>query len=182
MTTGTGSGKNPTYLLPIVDAVFRNEVERWGVQALIVYPMNALIKSQVEALEGWRTTGRAVPCASWLWVKCMSIEFARGGGGHGDLHGAGYGVSLLMSGVWVWRILHQSDCPSLGGSRAAVLVISQDTLHWREVGREIKVAHEQIHPIMPLPGGLTHTELIAVPPEWNLMIDGTPREILAEEG
>ncbi len=46
VTTGTGSGKSLTYLVPIVDHILRDEPERGQVRAIIVYPMNALINSQ----------------------------------------------------------------------------------------------------------------------------------------
>lgn len=49
VTTGTGSGKSLTYILPIVDHVLRRGSGR-GVQAIVVYPMNALANSQVEEL------------------------------------------------------------------------------------------------------------------------------------
>ena len=54
VSTGTGSGKSLTYLLPIVDSILRDEPERRGVRAIIVYPMNALINSQIEALKTYR--------------------------------------------------------------------------------------------------------------------------------
>lgn len=54
VTTGTGSGKSLTYLLAIVDDVFRRGAEPHAVRALIVYPMNALINSQLKALERYR--------------------------------------------------------------------------------------------------------------------------------
>lgn len=50
VTTGTGSGKSLTYLIPIVDAILRGRPEDGGVRAIIVYPMNALINSQEDAL------------------------------------------------------------------------------------------------------------------------------------
>lgn len=53
VTTGTGSGKSLTYLLPIYDALVRERREGPGVRALIVYPMNALINSQLEALRAY---------------------------------------------------------------------------------------------------------------------------------
>jgi ATP-dependent helicase YprA (DUF1998 family) len=53
-STGTGSGKSLTYLVPIVDHVLKNQPERHSVRALVVYPMNALINSQLEALETFR--------------------------------------------------------------------------------------------------------------------------------
>jgi ATP-dependent helicase YprA (DUF1998 family) len=55
VSTGTGSGKSLTYLVPIFDTILRDEPARHSVRALIVYPMNALINSQVEALNAFRT-------------------------------------------------------------------------------------------------------------------------------
>lgn len=49
LTSGTGSGKSLTYIVPIVDHVLRNGTGR-GIQAIVVYPMNALANSQVEEL------------------------------------------------------------------------------------------------------------------------------------
>src|SRR5690349_1850966 len=45
LTTGTGSGKSLAYIIPIVDHVLRAGSGR-GIQAIIVYPMNALANSQ----------------------------------------------------------------------------------------------------------------------------------------
>lgn len=50
VTTGTGSGKSLTYIVPIVDHVLRNGSGN-GIQAIIVYPMNALANSQLGELE-----------------------------------------------------------------------------------------------------------------------------------
>ena len=54
LTTGTGSGKSLTYLVPIVDSVLKNSPEKKNVRAIIIYPMNALINSQYKALEDFR--------------------------------------------------------------------------------------------------------------------------------
>ena len=51
VTTSTGSGKSLTYLLPIYDAIIRNDPSQHSVRALLIYPMNALINSQMEALQ-----------------------------------------------------------------------------------------------------------------------------------
>jgi ATP-dependent helicase YprA (DUF1998 family)/very-short-patch-repair endonuclease len=50
LTSGTGSGKSLTYIVPIVDHVLRNGSGR-GIQAIVVYPMNALANSQDEELK-----------------------------------------------------------------------------------------------------------------------------------
>ncbi|MBF6445968.1 DEAD/DEAH box helicase [Nocardia farcinica] len=49
LTTGTGSGKSLSYIIPIVDRILRQEPQP-GVKAIIVYPMNALANSQVGEL------------------------------------------------------------------------------------------------------------------------------------
>jgi len=56
LTTGTGSGKSLTYIVPIVDHVLRHGSGR-GIQAVIVYPMNALANSQVGELEKFLCKG-----------------------------------------------------------------------------------------------------------------------------
>ncbi|HXF72477.1 MAG TPA: DEAD/DEAH box helicase [Actinomycetota bacterium] len=55
LTTGTGSGKSLTYIVPIVDDALRNPGR--GVKAIVVYPMNALANSQVHELEKFLTYG-----------------------------------------------------------------------------------------------------------------------------
>ena len=50
VTTGTGSGKSLTYIVPIVDHILRNGSSQ-GIKAIIVYPMNALVNSQKEELK-----------------------------------------------------------------------------------------------------------------------------------
>jgi len=49
LTSGTGSGKSLTYIVPIVDHVLRHGSGK-GIQAIVVYPMNALANSQEEEL------------------------------------------------------------------------------------------------------------------------------------
>ncbi|GAA3214247.1 hypothetical protein GCM10020256_14920 [Streptomyces thermocoprophilus] len=62
LTTGTGSGKSLSYIVPIVDRVLR-EREAAGrnaggrVRAIVVYPMNALANSQLGELEKYLRHG-----------------------------------------------------------------------------------------------------------------------------
>jgi len=56
LTTGTGSGKSLAYIIPIVDRVLRRGSGK-GVQAVIVYPMNALANSQCLELEKFLNFG-----------------------------------------------------------------------------------------------------------------------------
>ncbi|MCF8344085.1 MAG: DEAD/DEAH box helicase [Bacteroidales bacterium] len=50
VTSGTGSGKSLTYLATIFNKLFYEGADKPGVKAIIVYPMNALINSQFNAL------------------------------------------------------------------------------------------------------------------------------------
>ncbi len=56
LTTGTGSGKSLTYIIPIVDHVLRNGSRR-GIQAVVIYPMNALANSQLNELHKFINIG-----------------------------------------------------------------------------------------------------------------------------
>jgi len=64
LTTGTGSGKSLSYIVPIVDHVLRaREAEganqRRRIRAIVVYPMNALANSQEEELRKFLQNGYA---------------------------------------------------------------------------------------------------------------------------
>lgn len=66
ITSGTGSGKSLCYFLPIVDSLLRQPDTGGRVAALVVYPMNALVNSQLQALTMLkdryeRRTGRPFP-------------------------------------------------------------------------------------------------------------------------
>jgi ATP-dependent helicase YprA (DUF1998 family) len=56
LTTGTGSGKSLSYIVPIVDQVLRRGSGN-GIQAIIVYPMNALANSQLGELDKFINLG-----------------------------------------------------------------------------------------------------------------------------
>ncbi len=61
VTTGTGSGKSLTYLVPIYDHILRTNPEKHQVRAIIVYPMNALINSQLKALQDYERNAGPSP-------------------------------------------------------------------------------------------------------------------------
>jgi ATP-dependent helicase YprA (DUF1998 family) len=60
--SGTGSGKTEAFLMPVVDACFRNPGP--GVKALIIYPMNALANDQFGRLQR-------------LLSECPEVTFGR---------------------------------------------------------------------------------------------------------
>lgn len=52
LTTGTGSGKSLAYMLPIVDSILKSkQISAPSIKAIIIYPMNALVNSQLEELD-----------------------------------------------------------------------------------------------------------------------------------
>lgn len=70
LTTGTGSGKSLSYIVPIVDHVLRSRPRR-GVQAIVVYPMNALANSQMGELEKFLCNG--FPEGASHVTSCLSM-------------------------------------------------------------------------------------------------------------
>jgi len=60
LTTGTGSGKSLAYIIPIVNHVLATGGSGGGIQAIVVYPMNALANSQFNELEKFLCRG--LPC------------------------------------------------------------------------------------------------------------------------
>lgn len=56
VTAGTGSGKSECFIIPsLVNLLQENdeELEKPGIRVLIIYPMNALINSQMKRLQAW---------------------------------------------------------------------------------------------------------------------------------
>jgi superfamily II DNA/RNA helicase len=51
VTSGTGSGKSLAFLGAILNGLFKAPERKPGIKAVIVYPMNALINSQVKSLQ-----------------------------------------------------------------------------------------------------------------------------------
>ena len=55
VSTGTGSGKTESFLIPILSYIIRQHEEgnlNSGIRALLIYPMNALANDQMERLRG----------------------------------------------------------------------------------------------------------------------------------
>ena len=53
VTTGTGSGKTESFLIPVINHILREEEEGAlddGVRAIIIYPMNALVNDQMKRM------------------------------------------------------------------------------------------------------------------------------------
>jgi ATP-dependent helicase YprA (DUF1998 family) len=53
VSSGTGSGKTECFLVPIFNDIVKRKSKSDGVEALFLYPLNALINSQKERLTAW---------------------------------------------------------------------------------------------------------------------------------
>ncbi|MCQ4040216.1 DEAD/DEAH box helicase [Riemerella anatipestifer] len=53
VTTGTGSGKTECFMLPVLSDVYENCRGQEGVNAIFLYPLNALISSQRKRMDAW---------------------------------------------------------------------------------------------------------------------------------
>lgn len=77
VTSGTGSGKSLTYIGTIFNHLFSAE-KKPGINAVIVYPMNALINSQTKELtkfkDNYEKTGKAFPISFGQYTGQESTE------------------------------------------------------------------------------------------------------------
>lgn len=53
VTTGTGSGKTESFMIPVLNDLYENCRDEEGVRAIFLYPLNALIASQKKRLHAW---------------------------------------------------------------------------------------------------------------------------------
>lgn len=78
VTSGTGSGKSLTFMAPVFDHLVKEKPSR-GVNAVIVYPMNALINSQEEEIKGYEKkykdkTGKEFPISFKVYTGQEKAE------------------------------------------------------------------------------------------------------------
>lgn len=53
VTTGTGSGKTECFMLPVLQDIHQNCRNQQGINAIFLYPLNALITSQRKRMHAW---------------------------------------------------------------------------------------------------------------------------------
>ena len=53
VTTGTGSGKTECFMLPVLHDIYENCKGQVGINAIFLYPLNALIASQRKRMHAW---------------------------------------------------------------------------------------------------------------------------------
>ena len=63
VTTGTGSGKTECFMLPVLHDIYENCRNQQGVNAIFLYPLNALIASQRKRMHAWSSALNGVKYA-----------------------------------------------------------------------------------------------------------------------
>lgn len=56
VTTGTGSGKTECFMLPVLYDIYKNCNNSNGINAIFLYPLNALIGSQKKRIDAWTSS------------------------------------------------------------------------------------------------------------------------------
>jgi len=118
VTTGTGSGKTETFLLPILgrlaaEAATRPSFSTRAVRALLLYPMNALVNDQLGRL---RVLFGGNDVSRWFTDRAgRPMKFARYTG-RTLYPGRGH-IEALVQTEAADRVLHQARRPRRVGSR-----------------------------------------------------------------
>jgi DEAD/DEAH box helicase domain-containing protein len=60
VTTGTGSGKTECFMLPVLQDIHKNDYDGVGINAIFIYPLNALIASQKKRMHAWCTSLKGI--------------------------------------------------------------------------------------------------------------------------
>ena len=138
VTSGTGSGKTETFMVPILDDLAR-QIEQTseqlvGVQALFLYPLNALIESQKSRLVAW-SEGMQGKLRFGLYTGSMP-EVIRNGIGHAcevkdrkSLREAPPPLLITNMTMLEYMLIRGTDAPILEKSRGKLKWIVLDEAH-----------------------------------------------------
>ncbi len=75
VTSGTGSGKSLTYWIPIFHHILTHEPERRSTRAILIYPTNALVNSQLDTLCAWKNSfGSSFPISFERYTGQESLK------------------------------------------------------------------------------------------------------------
>ncbi len=141
VSAGTGSGKTECFLYPILSDLFSQRAGGWreqGVQALFIYPTNALINSQRDRLKAWldcqlnprenpirfglyngalpdvRKNGRMIPTSDTCEVLCRS-----------DLRAAPPSILITNYSMLELALIRPRDQPIFKNSNLKYVVLDE---------------------------------------------------------
>lgn len=138
VTSGTGSGKSECFLVPILNSLAR-DIERrgrlQGVQALFIYPLNALINSQQNRLDAW-TDGFNGDLRYCLYTGALENEVkstAKQSAGHvadrTSLRASAPPVLVTNATMLEYMLVRKEDAPILEQSKGQLRWIVLDEAH-----------------------------------------------------
>lgn len=138
VTSGTGSGKTETFMVPILDDLARQieqkDEQLVGVQALFLYPLNALIESQKSRLAAW-SEGMHGKLRFGLYTGAMP-DTVRDAGGYAcevrdrkHLREAPPPLLITNMTMLEYMLIRGSDSPILEKSRGKLKWIVLDEAH-----------------------------------------------------
>ncbi|HXC89321.1 MAG TPA: DEAD/DEAH box helicase [Stellaceae bacterium] len=136
VTAGTGAGKTECFLIPLLDDLLRNPRRGGGVQAILLYPLNALIESQRERLAAWAEgLGGRVRFALF---NGDTPETARRAGEHStrvelkcrkDIRERPPEILLTNVTMLEYLLLRPADAPIIAASQGALRWLVLDEAH-----------------------------------------------------
>ncbi|HEX3918845.1 MAG TPA: DEAD/DEAH box helicase [Caulobacteraceae bacterium] len=151
VTSGTGSGKTECFLVPILDTLARQSADQSGrlegVQAIMLYPLNALISSQQERLRAWTEPfGGQIRFALYNGLMPKRVK-----AGVADLRPEEVAdrarlraspPPILVTNVTMleYMLLRPDDAPILGKSRGRLRYIVLDEAHSYVGARAAEIA------------------------------------------
>lgn len=132
VTSGTGSGKTETFMVPMLDDLLRaqDEAPGPGVGALVIYPLNALITSQKRRLRSWMA-----PLSDRLSYGLLTGDTPehdpKGGGDPGErasreaMRAAAPSVLVTNVTMLEYALLRPRDAGLLRGARLRWIVLDE---------------------------------------------------------
>ncbi|MBU1346003.1 MAG: DEAD/DEAH box helicase [Alphaproteobacteria bacterium] len=140
VTSGTGSGKTECFLVPILDSLARQAAAKpgrlEGVQAIMLYPLNALIASQQERLRAWtRPFGESIRFALYNGLMKTRVKAADAAATPEEvvdrvrLRASPPPILVTNVTMLEYMLLRPEDAPILGKSRGNLRYIVLDEAH-----------------------------------------------------
>lgn len=125
VSTGTGSGKTETFLIPILDYCLKHPGP--GVKALIIYPMNALANDQIRRIETAVTY--LVQEVSGLSLTCGLFTGSTSEETRNAIRRQPPDILITNYVMLDWMLMRSSDGPIFEASRETLHFIVLDELH-----------------------------------------------------
>ncbi|WGV20882.1 DEAD/DEAH box helicase [Pseudomonas putida] len=138
VTSGTGSGKTECFMVPVLDSLARAAAEKGtlqGVQAIMIYPLNALINSQQNRLDAWTDgfEGKVRYCLYTGALKTSEKSSAQKSKGHvysrNGLRESAPPLLVTNATMLEYMLVRKDDAPILEQSKGQLRWIVLDEAH-----------------------------------------------------